>query len=172
MEKRGAQEARIAKRATTSLRRLYKNPFQALAEITAVNMMREVGRGVMPDPPDSRYVKMRSGPMRGRWVKIHETSNLWKEGVFKFVVSSNISAIAYNPRIQMMQIEFRGGSVYTYKNVTCQMWFRFNKAMSKGKWFWRNIRPFIEKYPYKRVRFNRKEILKLPKSLKKLGYKT
>ena len=169
--KHRAVGARLRQRSTTRLQ-LFRNPFQGLAQLAATNILRGVAQEAVPEPPDTRYVQMRSGPFKGKWVRVHEKVNLWSEGYYQFVVSSNISAIAYNPKLKELQIEFRGGSVYTYKNVTVNQWRGFNRAMSKGKWFWRNVRPFINRYPYKRVRFGRIETNRMPKSLKQRGYKT
>ena len=149
-----------------------KNPFQSLETLAAINIMRGVSEEVVPEAPDDRYVKLRTGPFRGQWKKVHEEVPIWKEALYKFVVSSMMSAVAYNPEKEEMEIEFVGGAVYRYRNIPKDLWTGLLNASSHGKYFWKHIRRFVEKYPFKRVRFMRKETLPLPKSLEERGYKT
>lgn len=149
-----------------------RNPFYELAEQSTANILRGVNQGLLPEPPTDRYVKLKSGPFKGKWKKIHEQVPIWSEVLYKFVISSMMEAIAYNPETRELEIEFKGGAVYRYRNVTKTMWNNLNRAGSKGKWFWKYMRRFVRRFPYKRVRFLRKETEKLPKSLREKGYKT
>ena len=149
-----------------------KNPFQSLEELTAMNIMRGVKNELVPEAPDDRYVKLRSGPFKGQWKKVHEEVTLWKESFYKFVTSSMMSAVAYNPERREMEIEFVGGAVYRYRNIPKSLWEGLMNAPSHGKYFWKHIRRFVTQYPFKRVRFMRKEDVPLPKGLKEKGYKT
>ena len=103
---------------------------------------------------------------------MHEEVPLWTEALYRFVTSSMMSAVAYNPERREMEIEFIGGAVYRYRNIPQRLWSGMMNASSKGKYFWKHIRRYVRKYPYKRVRFMRKEDVPLPKHMKKKGYKT
>ena len=149
-----------------------ENPFHSLEQAAAVNILRGVKEGLMPEPPDDRYVKMRSGPFVGKWVKVFEEVPIWTEALYKFVVSSMMTAIAYNPPTRELEIEFGGGAVYRYKNIPPHLWKGLVNAPSKGKYFWKHIRRAVTTYPYKRVRFPRRETKELPKWMQKKGYKT
>ena len=148
------------------------NPFGSINEVVTANILRAVESGLVPEPPGDRWVKMRSGPFVGQWKKVHEEVPLWKEALYRFVSSSMMSAVAYNPDRREMEIEFVGGAVYRYRNIPAHLWEGLINAPSKGKYFWRHIRRYVETYPYKRVRFMREETVPLPESLKEKGYKT
>ena len=148
------------------------NPFHSLEHLAAANIFRGLKEEIVPEPPDDRYVKLRTGPFRGQWKKVHEKVPLWTEALYKFVVSSMMSAVAYNPERREMEIEFVGGAVYRYRNIPQSLWTGLLNASSKGKYFWKHIRRFVKKYPFKRVRFMRKEVLPIPKNLAKKGYTT
>jgi KTSC domain len=48
-------------------------------------------------------------------------------------------ALGYDPETQTMRIEFRGGAVYDYPNITKNQWDEISAAWSPGKWINRNI---------------------------------
>jgi hypothetical protein len=72
------------------------------------------------------------------------------------VESSQIEAIGYDAGTQTLAIQFKGkgeklGSVYHYANFTADDWQAFREAESVGSWFYRNVKPNKEKYPYTRI---------------------
>lgn len=61
------------------------------------------------------------------------------------VKSSNIAAVGYKDG--KMQIQFKGGGLYSYNNVPVDVFERLKKAPSVGKFFHRNVKgvyPFIK----------------------------
>lgn len=58
----------------------------------------------------------------------------------KPVVSSNIVSVGYDPETQDMEVEFKGGSTYTYHGVAQRAYDDFVGAESVGKHFHANIR--------------------------------
>lgn len=56
------------------------------------------------------------------------------------VSSSNISSIGYDVDSQILEIEFHGGSVYSYSGVPLGEYEGIMNADSKGKYFHANIR--------------------------------
>jgi hypothetical protein len=69
------------------------------------------------------------------------------------VESSQILAVGYDAETQTLAIQFKGGTraVYHYANVTAEDFTAHRGAESIGSHFYRNIKPFPEKYPYVRV---------------------
>lgn len=71
------------------------------------------------------------------------------------VESSQIQAIGYDAQAQTLAIQFKAkggpGSVYHYSNVTAEDFAAFREADSIGSYFYKNIKPFPEKYPYTRI---------------------
>jgi hypothetical protein len=72
------------------------------------------------------------------------------------VESSQIEAIGYDEESQTLAIRFKGkgdapGSVYYYANVTAEDFDAFSGADSIGSHFYKNIKPFPDKYPYVRI---------------------
>lgn len=51
-----------------------------------------------------------------------------------------------------LEIEFKGGSVYQYSNVTHEIFAGLMTAESVGSYFGKNIKPFPEKYPFTKIR--------------------
>lgn len=64
------------------------------------------------------------------------------------VTSSNIAAIGYDPETKTLEVEFKRGQVYSYKNVPEAAYVAFGEASSKGLYFEQNIKT---RYPFKRV---------------------
>ena len=58
----------------------------------------------------------------------------------KSVTSSNISSIGYSPETQTLEIEFKGGGVYTYHDVDQAKADALMNAESVGKHFHAHIR--------------------------------
>ncbi|WP_186210862.1 KTSC domain-containing protein [Burkholderia gladioli] len=56
------------------------------------------------------------------------------------VSSSNISSIGYDVENQILEIEFHGGSVYSYSGVPPSEYEGVMNADSKGKYFHANIK--------------------------------
>lgn len=120
-------------------------------------------------PPKNRWVLLKGGPYRGQWRRVIEQRDLFSQNLYLFVVSSNLSAIAYNKKTNHLEIEFKGGSVYRYANVPYRTYKGLANAGSKGKYFWRNIRGLKGRepiYSYSRLRF-RKERHPVPEYVKK-----
>ena len=124
-------------------------------------------------PPPNRWVLLKSGPFEGQWRRVIEQKDLFSQAIYQFVVSSNLSAIAYDPRTREMEIEFKGGAVYRYFNVPKRVYTGLLNSGSHGKYFWRYVRGLGGKsrglepiYRYSRLRF-RKEKKKVPGYLKK-----
>lgn len=60
------------------------------------------------------------------------------------VSSSNIQAIGYNKEFKILEVEFKGGSVYQYYEVPEQIFNAFLSAESIGKFFHSSIRGIYE----------------------------
>ena len=72
------------------------------------------------------------------------------------VQSSQIHAIGHDPETNTLAIRFKNWkgevtSLYHYANFTADDFAAFLAAESKGKHFGKNIKPFIEKYPFTRI---------------------
>lgn len=69
------------------------------------------------------------------------------------VESSQIQAIGYDAASQTLAIQFKSGkqAVYHYAKVDAALYQEFSTAESIGSFFYRNIKPFPEKYPYTRI---------------------
>lgn len=69
------------------------------------------------------------------------------------VESSNINAVRYSPKTKNLFIKFgqpQVQSMYKYENISEDLFLGLLNAESKGKYFWKFIRPFHKEYPYKR----------------------
>ncbi len=72
------------------------------------------------------------------------------------VTSSQISAIGWDEATQTLAIQFKPGfktpnvpgSIYHYENVSKEDYAAFSAAESTGKYFYRHIKPFPQKFPY------------------------
>lgn len=72
------------------------------------------------------------------------------------IESSQLAEIGYHPDSQTLAIRFKGrgdkpGSLYHYDGVTPEDWEAFNGAESKGSHFYKHIKPFADKFPYRKV---------------------
>lgn len=66
------------------------------------------------------------------------------------VVSSQIEAIGHDPENMVLGIKFKSGSVYHYEHFSSGDFMDFTEAESVGKHFYKHIKPFPEKYPYRK----------------------
>jgi hypothetical protein len=72
------------------------------------------------------------------------------------IESSQIDAIGHDAESQTLAIQFKAkgtapGSVYHYSNVDAALFAEFRSAESIGSFFYKNIKPFKDKYPYVRI---------------------
>jgi len=72
------------------------------------------------------------------------------------VQSSQIAAIGHDAETNTLAIRFKNWkgvatSLYHYSNFTDEDFAAFRDAESKGKHFGAHIKPFAEKYPYRKV---------------------
>lgn len=72
------------------------------------------------------------------------------------VSSSQINAIGHDAETNTLAVQFKNwkgevGSTYHYSNFSAEDFAAFNGAESKGKHFGKNIKPFVEKFPYTKV---------------------
>ena len=65
------------------------------------------------------------------------------------VSSSAIRAVGYDPESERLEVEFRSGAVYEYRNVPSKVYRSLMSAPSKGRFLSRHIRD--------RYRFSREE---------------
>lgn len=64
------------------------------------------------------------------------------------VDSSSIASLAYDAGLQILEVEFRNGSIYQYEHVQADDYRALMSADSKGAEFNRRIRP---RHPHRRV---------------------
>ena len=65
------------------------------------------------------------------------------------VISSNIKSVTFSDSI--LFVEFHGGSVYSYKNVTFELFNMLAHAKSVGSFFNRNIKSNSDLFPFTRI---------------------
>lgn len=58
----------------------------------------------------------------------------------EYVDSSNIESIGFDPEASILQVQFKGGSIYQYENVPAEVFEEFKAADSKGTYLSRNIK--------------------------------
>lgn len=63
---------------------------------------------------------------------------------WKQVTSSNLRAYRYDPSTMNLDIQFKNGSVYTYKNVPLSTVKGIDVAQSVGEYFSSNIKSSFE----------------------------
>ncbi|WP_214464552.1 KTSC domain-containing protein [Levilactobacillus brevis] len=63
------------------------------------------------------------------------------------VVSSDLSAVGYEPSTQQLEIVFHSGGVYLYSGVSPSEYQGLMSAGSKGRYF----HAFIKRHPYTRI---------------------
>ncbi len=72
------------------------------------------------------------------------------------VESSQIHSIGHDAEAKTLAIRFKSKdgaptSLYHYSNVTSEDFAAFSGAESIGSHFYREIKPFTDKYPYERI---------------------
>lgn len=71
------------------------------------------------------------------------------------VESSNLVSIGYAPDEQILQVEFKGGSIYNYRNVPEAVHAELMNPVefegSHGKYFIHKIKKNPEVYPFEKV---------------------
>jgi hypothetical protein len=65
------------------------------------------------------------------------------------VSSSNLVSVGFDPHQQLLEIEFKAGTVYLYSGVPESIYRGLMGASSHGSYFHANIRG---RFPYRRVR--------------------
>lgn len=71
------------------------------------------------------------------------------------VASSNLKAYGYRESEQLLYVAFEGkngkpDTLYRYENFPASAWVSFRAAVSKGRWFYANVRD-NDAYPCKRI---------------------
>jgi hypothetical protein len=66
----------------------------------------------------------------------------------KPVDSTNLSAVGYNRSARVLEVEFRSGAVYRYREVPIEIYRSLADAESKGRYFIRSIRG---RYEFRRM---------------------
>lgn len=64
------------------------------------------------------------------------------------VTSSNLHSVGYDPQMSVLEIEFRGGRIYQYSNVSTRVYEGLMNSSSHGRYFHQHIRDI---YQYKRI---------------------
>jgi hypothetical protein len=72
------------------------------------------------------------------------------------VESSQIAKIGHHTETETLAIQFMAkdgaiGSVYHYRNFTADDFSAFKNAESVGSYFYKNIKPHSDKFPYKKI---------------------
>lgn len=67
------------------------------------------------------------------------------------VESSQIEGIGHSPESNTLAMKFKNGGLYHYANVTPEDFAALKEAESVGSHFYKHIKPFTEKYPFKRI---------------------
>ena len=65
------------------------------------------------------------------------------------VESSSIASVGYGRASKLLEIEFRSGAIYRYREVPESAFAAFSAARSKGHFFSAHVRG---KYPYEKLR--------------------
>lgn len=84
--------------------------------------------------------------------------------------SSNIAKVNYIPEKHFMFIFFNNGLVYSYSNITEELYRNFEAAESQGKFFISEIKKKTNQYRYVRefklYEFERQDIMQIIETLK------
>lgn len=64
------------------------------------------------------------------------------------VASSNVRSVGYDPKSDVLEIEFHSGDVYQYDQVHVNTYNAMLRAASPGAYVHKNL---IGKYPYRKV---------------------
>lgn len=67
----------------------------------------------------------------------------------EYVESSMITSIGYDEESSILEVEFKGGVVWQYPDFPEYMWYEFQSAESKGKYFHANIREQFTPYGHR-----------------------
>lgn len=71
------------------------------------------------------------------------------------VESSQLAAIGHDAINNTLAIQFKRGegvgNTYYYQNVDAEQFKEFQAAESTGSHFYKHIKPFAEKFPYKKI---------------------
>lgn len=67
------------------------------------------------------------------------------------VASSNIVALGYNPKSQVLRVIFSNNASYLYFGVEPIIWEALTKSPSKGKFLTENITKRKDKYKYIKI---------------------
>lgn len=98
--------------------------------------------GQMPDPAnDPNYVPPDQLPPGNVSPEYNQLADFLYGGEWLYVTSSNVKAIQYDDKEQLLTVEFLNGSVYQYPNVPEVEAMDFATAPSKGRWVWQHLRP-------------------------------
>jgi hypothetical protein len=62
----------------------------------------------------------------------------------KEVTSSNLASVGYDARAKVLEVEFRSGAIYRYRDVPAEIHAELMSAESKGQYFVRRIRGRFE----------------------------
>ncbi len=65
-----------------------------------------------------------------------------------FIESSMIRSIGYESEMCVLEVEFNSGAIWQYSNFPESLWYEFENASSKGKFFHNEIKNI---YPESRV---------------------
>lgn len=66
------------------------------------------------------------------------------------VLSSNLRAVGYDPKTQILHIAFLSGALYEYYDISPEIYNKLMKANSHGSYFYENIKN--GKYLFKKIR--------------------
>lgn len=69
------------------------------------------------------------------------------------VPSSQIAAIGHDPETNTMAVRFKSASspLYHYNNISTEEFTAFKSAESIGSYFYKNIKPFADKFPFTKI---------------------
>lgn len=83
------------------------------------------------------------------------------------VESSQIESVGYDPEKSVLDVEFRGGSVYRYDHVPFELFDALMKSESKGKFFGQSIKAHPVHFPFTKIRgTDREEAKKMASGVK------
>jgi len=74
----------------------------------------------------------------------------YEDLVWEPVTSSNLAQIAYDPDNMELWITFLNGGMYSYSNVSEELYRGLLTSASKGRFFHRNIKTDPNRYPFVR----------------------
>ena len=89
-------------------------------------------------------------PTNYQYLKSTMEGTAMKDITMQPVTSSQIESVGYDEAAQKMAIRFKGGAVYHYANVEPKTFADLRDAKSIGSHFFKHIKPYAEKYPFKK----------------------